>query len=202
MCAAERDPISIHVGGNMTGQFVVGDNNTTVSVSNALPTGGPRPSGSTPPGPAPAGAKRIFVSYVREDLATVDVLVTSLRNAGYRVWIDHDSLLPGMRWQQEIRTAIAAGDYFLACFSPRYWKPQTYMNEELTIAITRLRQMPRTRNWFIPIILEPCELPDFPVGPGETISDTIQYADFSTNWETALGQLVAAIGPPEHTRPT
>jgi hypothetical protein len=135
------------------------------------------------------------VSYVREDLTTVDRLVAALRDAGYDVWIDRGSLLPGMRWQQEIRTAIESGDFFLACFSPHYWKPQSYMNEELALAVARLRLMPRTRSWFIPVMLEQCELPDVPIGPGETVADSIQYADFTADWETALRQLVTVLGP-------
>jgi hypothetical protein len=179
-----REPVRIRVDGDVSGQFVVGDNNTV--------SGAPRPA---PPASAPVrGGTRVFVSYVREDLATVDRLVAALRDAGHDVWIDRGSLLPGMRWQQEIRKAIESGDYFLACFSPHYWKPQSYMNEELALAVARLRLMPRTRSWFIPIVLEPCELPDVPIGPGETIADSIQYADFTADWDAAVRQLVAALG--------
>jgi hypothetical protein len=180
-----RDPVTIRVDGDVSGQFVVGNGNTV--------SGSPRPD--VVRRPAPVGGTRVFVSYVREDLVLVDRLVAALRDAGYDVWTDRGNLLPGMRWQQEIRKAIESGDYFLACFSPRYWKPLSYMNEELALAVARLRLMPRTRSWFIPVVLERCELPDFPIGPGETIADSIQYADFAADWETALRQLIAAIGP-------
>jgi len=178
---------SISVGGDVSGQFVVGNNNTL--------SGSPRPS--VVAHSVPTGGTRVFVSYVREDLVVVDRLVAALRDAGCDVWIDRDSLLPGVRWQQEIRAAIEGGDFFLACFSPRYWKPLSYMNEELTLAVARLRLMPRTRSWFIPVVLERCELPDIPIGPGENLFESIQYADFAADWDVALRQLIAAIGTPD-----
>jgi len=178
----------IRIGGDVTGQFVVGNGNTTVSGSPV-----PRPKAPVPV--ASPGRTRVFVSYVREDLDIVDRLVAALLDAGYDVWIDRDRLLPGMRWKAEIKNAIAAGDFFLACFTPRYWKPESYMNEELLAAVERLRLMPRSRSWFIPAMLEECELPDHPIGPGETIANSLQYADFGTDWDLAMSQVVAVLGP-------
>ncbi|HKN56389.1 MAG TPA: toll/interleukin-1 receptor domain-containing protein, partial [Amycolatopsis sp.] len=143
----------------------------------------------------PTDRKRVFVSYVREDAADVDRLVLALRKAGYDTWLDRNRLEPGMRWKSAIRDAIRRGDSFLACFSPRYWKSRTYMNEELIVAAEQLRLMPRNRSWFIPVVLEKCELPDHPIGPGETIADSLQYIDFSRDWDDALSRLIAALGP-------
>ncbi|MEV7036766.1 toll/interleukin-1 receptor domain-containing protein [Amycolatopsis sp. NPDC051061] len=140
--------------------------------------------------------KRVFVSYVQEDQDEVDRLVLGLREAGYDTWMDRDRLAPGMRWKSAIRDAILNGDSFVACFSPRYWKSRTYMNEELTIAVEQLRLMPRDRQWFMPVVFEDCELPDHPIGPGETIANSLQYADFSESWDKGFGQLVGALGPP------
>lgn len=140
--------------------------------------------------------KLVFVSYVDHDLAAVNRLVDDLKAAGYDVWIDRSELLPGQRWQREIRRAIDAADYFVACFSPRYWKPETYMNEELVHALTRFRQMPPGRMWFIPAMLAECALPDFSVGIDETIADAMQYADFGKDWDHALSQVIKLMGPP------
>lgn len=177
-------PYLIRIDGDVTGQFVVGNNNTTTSGPVA-----PRPAKPVPA----ATRKRIFVSYVREDIEPVDRLVGALTTAGHDVWLDRDDLLPGMHWTDEIRAAIRTSDHFLACFSPNYWKPRSYMNEELATAITLLRRMSRRRRWFIPAILAACELPDFQVGPGESIMDTIQVADFASDWDTALGRTLAAM---------
>ena len=68
------------------------------------------------------------------------------------------------------------------------------MNEELNIAIDRLRMMHRSRQWFFPVMLEECDIPDYQIGPGETL-DSLQYLDFSRDWDTAVKKLVAALSP-------
>jgi len=143
--------------------------------------------------PKKATGKRVFVSYVQEDLALVEKLVLDLTNAGYDIWLDRSRLLPGRRWRSDIKRAIADADYFIACFSPGYWKDQTFMNEELIVAIERFRLMPRNRTWFIPAVLAECELPDHAFGPNETIIDDMQYADFGKDWGEALRRVVAVL---------
>lgn len=155
-----------------------------------------QPVAAPVPGRQAVARKRVFVSYVREDLTLVDKLVQSLRDAGHDVWIDRSELLPSRRWKSEIKRAIDDSDYFVACFSPHYWKLQTYMNEELIYAVERMRLMPRDRPWFIPAMLAESEIPDFPIGPNETLTDTLQYADFGKDWDAALRQVLALLGPP------
>lgn len=145
--------------------------------------------------------KRIFISYVREDSDIIDRIASSLRDNGFDVWLDRTHLVAGMKWKSVIRKAIRNGDYFIACFSPNYVKkPETYMNEELIIAVARLRLMHQARHWFIPIMLSTCSLPDYEIGPGERLDD-LQYIDFSQNWDSALNGLITAIsgtGPCNH----
>jgi hypothetical protein len=149
-------------------------------------------------GPAKDGSpvalrKRVFISYVHEDAQPVDRLASALISNGLDVWLDRTHLLPGMRWKSVIRKAIRSGDYFIACFSPSYVsKTETFMNEELNIAIDRLRTMHRSRQWFFPVMLEECDIPDYEIGPGETL-DSLQYLDFSRDWDAAVKKLVAAL---------
>jgi hypothetical protein len=70
------------------------------------------------------------------------------------------------------------------------------MNEELIHAVERFRLMPRDRDWFIPAVLEDCELPDIAFGVGENIANAMQYAHFGRDWGTALHQVMAVLGPP------
>ena len=88
----------------------------------------------------------VFVSYVKEDSTVVSRIADVLRVFEVEVWLDKDSLKPGLRWQDQIRKGISEGDFFLACFSEAYVKREsTYMNEELTLAIEGLRDCdPRT----------------------------------------------------------
>ena len=61
-----------------------------------------------------------FISYVREDKATVDRLQRILEAAGISVWRDTADLWPGEDWTAKIREAITEDALvFLACFSDR-----------------------------------------------------------------------------------
>jgi hypothetical protein len=66
------------------------------------------------------------------------------------------------------------------------------MNEELIIAINRLRRMHQSRQWFFPVKLAECNVPDYEIGPGETLND-LQHIDFSRDWDVAVKILLAAL---------
>ena len=139
---------------------------------------------------------RVFVSYVHENQLIVDRLTNILTAHGVSVWLDHTSLQPGQRWVDEIRRGIREGDFFLACFSPEYAsRPQTYMNEELTLAIDQLRQRPTDRSWFIPVFLSASSsIPDRNIGGGETLS-SIQHVSLADDWDEGIRRLLEVIGP-------
>ena len=119
--------------------------------------------------------KGVFISYVSENIEIVDRLYQELKLHGIEVWRDRDNIAPGLRWKREIRRAIQQGAFFIACFSKEYdERDQTYMNEELAIAIEELRQRPIDQAWFIPVKLNECEIPDRDIGGGETLRD-LQY---------------------------
>src|SRR4051794_10796778 len=107
----------------------------------------------------------VFISYVRQDEETVRRLAHALRVCGVDIWLDRERLAPGVRWQQAIREAIAAGAYFIACFSKKSAaRDASYMNEELTLALEQLRRRPTDRAWFLPVLLENVELPPRSIG--------------------------------------
>lgn len=137
----------------------------------------------------------VFISYIREDAEAVERLTDSLRAANVDVWLDKDRILPGMRWEDAIRQAINQGAVFIACFSPRYWaKQSTVMNSELNLAIEELRKRHRGQTWFIPVILESCDVPDWPIGPGETLR-SIQHVDLSRDWADGMRRLFLVLQP-------
>ena len=141
----------------------------------------------------PQVRSKIFISYVREDSAAVDRIAAELRSHGVDVWLDRNDLEVGDRWKEVIRNAIRYGDYFLACFSPAYGRrSNTYMNEELLVAIEELRLRPRDRRWFLPITLGECIIPAYPIGPAETLKD-IHHIDLGQDWKRGLASLVRVL---------
>ena len=137
----------------------------------------------------------VFLSYVREDSESVRALGNVLQEYDVEVWLDRDKLKPGYRWANAIQEAIRDGAFFVPCFSKAYLeRTKTYMNEELTVAIDELRQRAVTRAWFIPVVLDDCEIPDRSIGAGETLR-SLQWITLQYNWHTGVSRILAVIKP-------
>jgi hypothetical protein len=137
---------------------------------------------------------RVFISYVRENSGEVQRLYDDLQTRGIEVWLDRNDIEPGLFWDEAIRKAILQGDFFIACFSAEYnARSSTYMNEELTLAIEQLRQRPRDRAWFIPILFSG-EVPDWDIGAGKTLR-SIQHVELDKNWDDGIQRILAVVQP-------
>ena len=137
----------------------------------------------------------VFVSYVREDYEIVDHLCDVLLAFDIQVWLDKNQLKPGHRWADEIRRAIQDGAFFIACFSRAYnERLRTYMNEELTLAIEELRLRPTSQAWFIPVLLDDCEIPDRSIGGGETLR-SLQWVKLYEDWNDGVERILSVIDP-------
>jgi hypothetical protein len=136
----------------------------------------------------------VFISYVSEDSITAGRLQRDLEKAGITVWRDRASLGPGDLWKTKIRQAIRSGAFFLACFSAASnSRAKSYMNEELTLAVEELRVRSRDRVWFLPVVLPGGEVPDRPIGAGETLRDFNYTILNSETWSIELRNLVRVI---------
>jgi len=143
----------------------------------------------------PSPLSHVFVSYVREDSADVDRLVRELAGYGVDVWLDRNEIEPGRNWRDAIRHAVQEGAFFLACFSAAFAsRDKGYMNEELALAIEEIRQRPRDRIWFIPVLLTESRVPDWPIRPGETLRD-LQWVDLFHDWEVGVRQIATVVSP-------
>ena len=138
---------------------------------------------------------KVFISYVRENIKIVDRLCQELRSHGIEVWLDRNDIDPGSYWEQAIRRAIQQGAFFIACFSEEYNnRGQTYMNEELTLAIDELRQRSPDQIWFIPVKLNECAIPDRDIGGGKTLQ-ALQYVNLYENWDDSIQRILKVIQP-------
>lgn len=137
--------------------------------------------------------KYVFVSYVHEDREVVDKLCADLRARDIPTWLDRDQIFPGEPWQHAIRSAIRDGSFFLACFSNAYHtKDDSYMNEELALAIEELRRKPQGRIWFIPALLSPCKPPSFQIRAGESL-DSLQWVALHEDWDRGVDMIVRSV---------
>jgi hypothetical protein len=137
----------------------------------------------------------VFVSHVHENEGEVQRLCDKLTQHGVEVWLDRDDIEPGTRWQQAIRTAIQKGAFFIACFSEEYnERDESYMNEELTLAIEKLRKISTDRTWFIPVKLNKCDIPDRDIGAGETLKH-LQHVELYRDFDTGIRRILETIQP-------
>ena len=135
----------------------------------------------------------VFISYVHEDSAKVEMLRRSLEDSGVRVWLDTADLLPGQDWEEEIRRAIIDDALiFIACFSSAsVARRRTYQREELLLAVEELRLRRLDDVWFIPVRFDDCIIPLLEIGAGRTLAALHRADLFGTQVETGLATLVA-----------
>lgn len=139
------------------------------------------------------GRRHVFVSYVRDDASEVDALCSRLTAAGVVTWRDTQQLIPGDEWQTVIRNAIASGVGFIACFSNNSeMREESYMREELLLALEHLRRRPASSGWFLPVKLSPCEIPNHAIGGGRTLAD-VHFERLHEDFEGGIGRLLSAI---------
>ena len=53
--------------------------------------------------------------------------------------------------------------------------------------------MPADRIWFIPVLLSECEIPDLPIGGGQTLSG-LQREALYKDWESGVRRILKAMG--------
>lgn len=140
------------------------------------------------------GSGYAFISYISENEKTVQQLCDALAAYGVQIWLSRNQINPGFFWEEAIRRAIEDGAFFIACFSREYnQRRESYMNEELNLAIERLRKLPHDRSWFIPVKLNECEIPDWDIGAGKTLR-SIHWVELYKCWDDSIHKILKSMG--------
>ncbi|MCP4603783.1 MAG: toll/interleukin-1 receptor domain-containing protein [Proteobacteria bacterium] len=142
----------------------------------------------------------IFLSYVREDSCYVDRICERLAECNIIYWLDRINIPPGKNWKRAIENAIEEGGLFVACFSDNYLaRERSYMNEELWLAIKELRLRGFSHEWFLPIRLTDCLLPEVYIAADKKLRDirTIDfYDDFAAGLDSLTQHIIDQVGCP------
>jgi hypothetical protein len=126
-----------------------------------------------------AKAKRIFISYAKEDIDKAYSVFLALKREGYSLWIDKENLLVGQNWDLEIQMAIQECDLFVACLSKNSVTKDGYVQEELKKGLKLLDRKPEGLIYLIPVRLDECKVP--------SRFQTLQWCDmFESNWKERL----------------
>lgn len=128
----------------------------------------------------------VFLAYVEEDRVAAERLYAALARAGLDPWMDKKKLQPGQNWPRAIERAISLSDFFVACLSRRALVKRSTFQSELRWALDCARQTPLGGIYFVPVRLEPCQVPPM-------IQQSTQYLDLFPDWKTGVKRLIATI---------
>jgi hypothetical protein len=130
---------------------------------------------------------KIFLSYAREDWAEVDRYFDLLQRERFEPWIDFRKILPGQNWESEIDIALNEANVIVAFLSKKSVSKRGFVQREVNFALDRLRYKLPTDVYFIPVMLDVCEVPSH-------VSSRVQYVDLRTPnaWEQVIASLKLA----------
>lgn len=101
----------------------------------------------------------IFLSYAREDEASVVDLYHSLVVAGFKPWLDKKDILPGEQWEHAIQQALEQAKLILICCSCNSISKSGWVQREIRRATYLAEGMLDNDIFIIPIRLDRCDLP-------------------------------------------
>jgi hypothetical protein len=121
---------------------------------------------------------RTFVSYSRADSPFAVKLASDLRANGASVWIDQLDIAAGARWDDAIEEALRGSARVIVLLSPKAVASQNVL-DEVSFAMDEGKTL-------VPVLVEPCTIP--------MRLRRLQYVDFTSGYETALGRLLVTLG--------
>lgn len=115
---------------------------------------------------------KVFISYAKEDRNFALDYFAKLSEDGALPWLDEKKLLPGQRWEFEIDRALKEANVVMLLMSPRSVNKRGFVQREAQDAVEQLRYKKEDDIYILPLVVEPCEVPDF-------VSGKLQYIDMT-----------------------
>src|SRR5262249_521181 len=78
---------------------------------------------------------------------------------GFQPWLDEEDLLPGQKWEAEIRNAVREADVVLVCLSKQSAAKEGFIQKEIKFTLDRADEKPEGTVYVIPCLLEQCKIP-------------------------------------------
>jgi len=102
--------------------------------------------------------KKIFISYIDHDEEKAQMLITNLKNKGFKTFSIQD-ILPGKRIESTIYNSMKGCDYFITLISEASVKSKGQFQKILQLALKKQGTLPKNEIFVIPACLEQCDLP-------------------------------------------
>lgn len=143
---------------------------------------------------------RIFISYASEDRAFAHELFLGLKARGFDPWMDKppaphqlEGLLPGEDWRARITAEVQAADKMILILSPISVEKVGYVQREFRLALDIMNELPPGERFAIPILKEPCDVPNLVVG-SVSLGD-LQWTEI---YDVGLDHFLDALEVPAH----
>lgn len=131
---------------------------------------------------------KVFISYAREDAPTARRLCEDLKKVGADPWLDLECLLPGQKFDNEIRNVIGNCDYVFVLLSSNSVHKKGYVQQELKLALAEHEKFPPEKSYLIPVRIED-------VNPTDHRLKELHWVDLFPDYEAGLRQLLRLIPP-------
>lgn len=131
-------------------------------------------------------AKKIFISYAREDAQTARRLFSDLRRRGYDPWLDTESLLPGQDFKRTIRRAIKESTFVLVLISSKSVNKRGFFQAEVKEALAVFNEIPPGDVFLIPVRLDGST-------PRHEQLKSIHWVDLFPSYEDGFPKLAASL---------
>ncbi len=131
-------------------------------------------------------SKKIVILSVKEDRDTAIRIYNDLKNRGFDVWLESESLLPGQNRDILSLSEIEKSDYVLVMLSESSMNTRDKFHRYLKTAINKQAELPEQSIFLIPLKLGECEV--------RKELKELEYADFS-NYKNGLKKLLKTINP-------
>lgn len=131
-------------------------------------------------------AKKVFISYAREDAQTAQRLFFDLRRWGYDPWLDTESLLPGQDFKRTIKKAIKESTFVLILISSKSVNKRGFFQAEIKEALQVFDEIPPGDVFLIPIRLDASM-------PRHEQLESIHWVDLFPSYEDGFPKLMASL---------
>ena len=131
---------------------------------------------------------KVFISYAREDADVVEKLHSDLSRNGVLLWKDDHDLLPGEKWEQQIKRAISKSEFIIVCLSNASVTKRGYFQAEIRAALRKSQAYPMDDVCIIPVRVAPMNISDLPAEIAE-----LQCVALDADWDKGITAILHSI---------
>lgn len=119
----------------------------------------------------------VFISYSHNDRVVAEILSKKFKEIGYETWIDFNGITGGDEWKKSIDLALKKSSALIVLLTPEATLSE-WVQYECKQALTQ-------RHIIIPLIIRPCNIPDF--------LKPYHYIDLHKGFDSGFGEVQRAL---------